>query len=259
MKNLIYYFTGTGNSYAVAKSIATELGDTELIRITKNMDKVDKVAFTRLGIVYPVYFGAVPRPVVDFVLNKLKVDNAYVFSIATCGGMAAGANSHMKMILNRKGIKLNGAFEVSMPSNNQTSYPPYYKSQVLSSLKQVEQSLVSLTNHINDRVDNYSGSFMMGYAGKLLNPLMVRKDCAKNFYSESSCDGCGLCMRVCPAGNIVIEGRKPIWHEDCYKCNACIQLCPKEAIQYGQKTKLWGRYKHPDIKISDLMIKDTAF
>jgi hypothetical protein len=44
MKTLIYYFTGTGNIPAIARNIAQEPGDTELIPIPVEMQHTDVVA-----------------------------------------------------------------------------------------------------------------------------------------------------------------------------------------------------------------------
>ncbi len=35
MKTIIYYFTGTGNTLAIARGIAEELGDTKLIPLRR--------------------------------------------------------------------------------------------------------------------------------------------------------------------------------------------------------------------------------
>jgi flavodoxin len=42
MENIIFYFTGTGNSLKTAKSIAEGLGNAELIRITNRLKLSDK-------------------------------------------------------------------------------------------------------------------------------------------------------------------------------------------------------------------------
>ena len=39
MNTTIYYFSGTGNSYAVAKGLAEQLGDTKLIAINNVSNK----------------------------------------------------------------------------------------------------------------------------------------------------------------------------------------------------------------------------
>lgn len=55
--------------------------------------------------------------------------------------------------------------------------------------------------------------------------------------SYHSCVGCGLCERVCPLGNIALEGGKPAWRGTCTHCMACICRCPAEAIEYGKHSE----------------------
>jgi len=67
MKNVIYYFTGTGNSLAVAKKIAAALGECELVPIASLRD-TPAIApdAERVGIVCPVYFLGLPLMVAEF-------------------------------------------------------------------------------------------------------------------------------------------------------------------------------------------------
>ena len=57
-----------------------------------------------------------------------------------------------------------------------------------------------------------------------------------------------------------IEDGKPAWDGICTKCFACIHLCPQKAIQFEESTMGFplstrgcGRYKNPNIKVSELM------
>ena len=60
MKTIIYYFTGTGNSLAVAKKITAVLGDCDLVPIASLQSTTADItpAADRVGIVNPVYFAA---------------------------------------------------------------------------------------------------------------------------------------------------------------------------------------------------------
>ncbi len=62
MKTIIYYFTGTGNSLAVAKKIAAVLGDCDLVPIASLQSTTADItpAADRVGIVNPVYFAGLP-------------------------------------------------------------------------------------------------------------------------------------------------------------------------------------------------------
>ena len=52
------------------------------------------------------------------------------------------------------------------------------------------------------------------------------------------CIGCGQCAKLCPRGNIRLEGGKPGFGTDCIQCLSCLQYCPKQAIHMGGATQL---------------------
>jgi len=75
----------------------------------------------------------------------------------------------------------------------------------------------------------------------------------KSFWTDGKCNGCGVCANVCPCGNIVMTADRPVWQHRCEQCLACIQWCPKEALQYGKKTPAYPRYRHPEVRVADLV------
>jgi len=47
------------------------------------------------------------------------------------------------------------------------------------------------------------------------------------------CDGCGICVNVCPAQAIFIQkGKAVIDPQKCVNCGICAQRCPQKAIQF---------------------------
>lgn len=65
---------------------------------------------------------------------------------------------------------------------------------------------------------------------------------AKPFFTENSCNSCGLCVQNCPAHAITLQDGKPVWAAQCYQCLRCINECPQQAIQYGKSTAGRRRY-----------------
>jgi ferredoxin len=91
---------------------------------------------------------------------------------------------------------------------------------------------------------------LSGLAYRLSIPKIPKLD--KNFWVDEKCNGCAICTAICPSGNIIIEGKKPVWQGNCEQCLACIQWCPAEAIQYGKKTPGYARYRHPQVSLADM-------
>ena len=118
MSTSIYYFTGTGNSLHVARTIAEQLGESKVINILRQNgqgmieDKSDTV-----GIVFPVFYMNMPVIVQDFV-KKLRPDpNAYVFGIATCGGQSGNSIPMLDKLLQANGVRLSAGFTLKMVDN----------------------------------------------------------------------------------------------------------------------------------------------
>jgi ferredoxin len=74
----------------------------------------------------------------------------------------------------------------------------------------------------------------------------------KSFQYDDTCNGCGICSKICPVNNIKMDYNKPLWQHHCEQCFACLQWCPKEAIQFGIKTKDGKRYHNPEVKLTDM-------
>ena len=121
MKNIIFYFSGTGNSLQVAKDIAEKIGECEVINLAK-YDTNEKINAERVGIVFPVYFWGVPN-IIKVFLKKIELqNNPYIFAVATCGGTVGASLIQINDLLRLKNQKLHAGFAITMPEN----YIVYY-------------------------------------------------------------------------------------------------------------------------------------
>lgn len=261
MSNIIYYFSGTGNSQHTAKSIAESLGKTKVKAITQ-IDEISDISdFDTIGIIFPVYMYRPPKIVVRF-LNKLKNKihpNQYIY-IVVCHGGDSGLTLKISSKILGKNI-VNSAFQLRMPEN----YLPYWNNKTQDKntlfLKASSQKINDISNAIKQRssINEYKFNpikqyFIPGLLYKLGYKFIPVLD--KDFHVTENCNSCGLCEKVCPVNNITMvesdSGKIPKWNNNCEQCFACINFCPKEAIQYGKKTKGKGRYHHPEVKASNL-------
>lgn len=262
MKTTIYYFSGTGNSLAVARDLASNLkGDVELSPIAEELKKeIIDINEDCVGIVYPVYFEGTPLIVSRFI-EKINADNGtYFFGVATYGGMAAGAMNHLAAKLRPKGIKLSSGFVIQMPGNYAPMYDAFSKELQDKVFTKEKIKIKEIADIINDRNElplengNIITRILLTEIGhRIFTRKFPIQD--KNFYANEQCSSCGTCEKVCPVGNIVLENGSPKWQHHCEQCFACFHWCPEKSIQCGSKTVKRVRYHHPEIKLKDILIK----
>lgn len=258
MTAAIFYFSATGNSLTVAKDIASGLGNTEIIPITKALKNDFEWPFNVVGIVYPVYMFGLPLIVADF-LKQIKVKpQTYIFTAATFGGLPGLAHTQVKEILENRGLSLAAGFSVCMPGNYAPLYgapAPQKQEKMFWKEKERIKKIVSAIKEQKRGIFEEK-AFMLNF---ILNKMLYKGGIkqvplsGKNFWATEACTKCGICAKVCPVGNIELIDGKPKWLRHCQHCMACLQWCPAEAIQYAKSTLGKKRYRHPDVTVQEIM------
>jgi ferredoxin/flavodoxin len=262
---MIFYFSGTGNSLYVAKSIAKQNNENLISVAATMMESTEHCDFTlkdneAIGFVYPVYAWAPPKQVIDFI-NKIKLinyNNNYIFTVVTCGANIGNTVKVINNALKKKSLHLNSGFSVVMPNNYIISGNIDSKEVENKKLLEAEQVISTINNTIEHRVDNIyqvKKGLLPTVMTTIINPLFNKYALnTKKFHVNEKCNGCGLCEKVCNCSTIKVQ-EKPVWSNNCTQCLACMHLCPTNAIQYGKGTEKKGRYKHPKITVNDMIIK----
>lgn len=257
MKIAIFYFSGTGNSLSVARDLAEALGNARLIPIAKAVKDDSLQEYESIGIVYPVYMFGLPLIVKDF-LEKVNIDpKAYVFSVATLGGMTGTCHTMIERVLKKRGLKLCSGFSIIMPGN----YTPLYgaisgeKQREMFNKEKVRIKEIAARINKRERGTREERPFLLNL---LLTKLLYNAGSSqipsadKGFWITDACAKCGLCAKVCPAANIELVKGIPNWLGHCQHCMACLQWCPCEAIQYKKSTLGKKRYRHPGVSPEDI-------
>jgi len=261
MRTIIYYFTGTGNSLAAAKTIAAGLGDCELVSIASLRNTPGDIVppAGRVGIVCPVYDAGLPVIVAAFAHRLSLAGTRYVFGIVTLGG--AGGTSALRQldhILKEKNSRgLSAAFDVKMPGNFPPVHRPPEGKEKDGILASADGQLTEIAGRIQKGEQVPVGFSLFAW---LIHAATYRFFSGsvhagdKKFSVSDSCTSCGTCAKVCPVGNITMENGRPAWQHHCELCCACLHFCPVEAIDLHsmQGTKGRGRYRHPGLKIEDM-------
>jgi ferredoxin len=261
MSMSIYYFTGTGNSLKISRDLASRFEETQLIPMTAAIrsgviSKTDTIA-----LVFPVYMFGLPRIVSEFI-NKLskQMKDKYIIALAVNGGNVAGTLLELSRKLGGKGLKLSAGFSVITPSNFIVEFTvddDEIKSIFKSSEKKLDEIasvIKSKSIHEIDKGTKKDCVIKTGILNKGLSFVTPFIDII--FKSTESCNGCGICTRVCPVNNIKLKEGTPKWQHGCQQCFGCINNCPQNAIEYLSLSVGKKRYHNPYIKLVDLMNKN---
>ena len=268
MATILYYFTGTGNSYAVARAVASACGATLQPIATLEGDGDIRPAADAVGIVCPVYYGDLPAMVQRFVSRLRGLADRYVFAVCTYGGGSGGALRSFRALLADSGGRLAAFYGVHMPQNafakpGERRERLYRRAKVMAHRIAVHVVARRRGVHASEPLADW----LQRPLYRLLRPLyrrhlvtvasgdvtesnadlMARLD--RSFRVTADCGGCGLCAVVCPADNIVMKLGRPVWQGRCENCLACFNFCPQRAIR-TEMVRAGFYYLHPDYALS---------
>lgn len=256
-KVTIFYYTGTGNSLWIARSLARQLGNTQLISIVSWMDHPHQIDATVIGLVFPVHIWGVPKRILDFLDHLQALAPDYIFAIANNAGQVSNTLVQLQKAMASKGLTLSSGWSVVLPSNYIPWGGPGSPQEQNKRFDSARLKITDIAHEIDIRAVKPVEKgplwqrIVFTWLYNLSFPHVHELD--KNFWVDERCNKCGLCVKVCPVHNIVMQDDKLTWQNKCEQCLACIQWCPEEALQYGKKTPAYPRYHHPEIKFKDLL------
>ncbi|MGJ4848715.1 EFR1 family ferrodoxin [Bacillota bacterium Meth-B3] len=271
--NRIYYFSGTGNSMRAAEVIAQALGNTELISMRCDPSDVPAVDADVVGFVFPVYHWTICEAIRDFIAALDINPRAYVFAVSTPSFINGFSFEVLDHLMQEKGARLQYAKRVFSVANLCIVYPPFPPPRWR--VPRTERKLIKVARMIQGRAGNVYPK--AGWLTRLIHPRMMPKYQAiqaqvdRGFSASDDCVACGICARVCPKRNIVMQGGRPVFLHNCSCCMACVSYCPKKAVKYHLppeqlrqiNTPLMRmmrlpdrrkRYRNPYISAGDLML-----
>ena len=225
---MILYFSGTGNSLAVARQLAERLNE-RLMPLIEAV-KQDLTNEKRIGLVFPTYDFNLPPAMRNMVAQLNISPQSYVFTVVTCGSMAGNCIWVLRRILREKGIKLAYSHKVSVPDNSALAFGRNPNKQ-LGKFRRVPARMEQIVRELQAEKHELHYSWF-----SLLSWLLGRPNSVSGPTSE--------------AGQVALFG------DHCTVCFACVHACAQQAIiTNGQQVRKERQYRHPQINLKDLLLR----
>lgn len=262
----IYFFSGTGNSYAVARDLSNRIQG-KLIPAASliHRESISSDAEV-IGFVFPVYDFKPPGLIIECVNKFEDMDSKYIFAVCTYGIAPLKAIKVLDESVRENGGRLSSGFTVKMPHNGLGcgSFSQAHHEQMFEDWNRRLEEIGEYVNSGKEgRLETSSVVSSLILSGvlvrrvpffvKLLKQVMMNGWDSLAFISNERCDGCGICKMVCPVDNIGIIDDRPSWSDHCVSCFACYHWCPKDAIQCGNSNMKMRQYHHPEARVVDII------
>ena len=281
MNIIIFYFSGTGNTWWTAFELKKELEklgrSVEVFSLENPIlkeegfisEKIKKTDHVFIG--FPVYGSALPKNMREFVRDLPNVSDNKKFSVfCTQAGFSGDANWYFKRDIEEKGYKFLQSFQISFTTNFNVAMFPFSLSKPAEGKKlerkknKVVRKIKKMAKKIKDGDRYIEGRrFFQMLLGRIQRCMFLRGENKfhKSFkFIETRCTKCKLCVKTCPTENIVLDesdGLKLIRKNNCILCFRCYNFCPVLAINFGKNIKDPTKYKRftgpvENMKISEI-------
>ncbi len=295
MKVSIFYFSGTGNTWFIAKALESEfetrgaevaavsieeiaeIAEIEEIEEVKsykalNQERLNAMIHTsdKIIIGYPIYGSMAPKPMIDFIKSLPDVKGKEV-SVFTTLVLASGDGAIVyRNILEEKGYVFGTGLEFKLSNNfNVPEFPDVLpvgseekidkrNEKALPRVRKMVDLVLSDKNKVQG--DHKLGNMLGNLQRKHVEGLIRKIN--RNLYVESSaCIHCNKCVKLCPVENITDVNNKIIINDKCVGCMRCYHFCPTKAINITEAsldTKKWPRYRGVTKDYVQILMKNRS-
>lgn len=232
------YFSGTGNTKFCIERFLEVLGTGDRAFPTE-----DKAAVSALSedndivFAYPVYYSNLPKIVRDFTDgNSALWQGKNVFVIATMGLFSGDGAGVSARLLKKYGANITGGLHIKMPDcigDVKLLKKPTEENRriIAAAADKIGKAAAAFLDNKPPRDGLNALYHAAGLFGQRLWFYNKTKSHTKNPRIDSAkCVGCGVCERLCPMGNIKVEGDLAVSGERCTMCYRCFSECPQKAI-----------------------------
>lgn len=238
---MIIYFSGTGNSYSIAKHMGHLLNEKIIPMKKAYNDKTPNLVF-----VFPTYCMDIPSYVKAFIKQFPIEKNQNIIGISTSGGDSGRSEYTFNKLIEQKGFTVNQFIEIVMTDN---SFPVLFGGSLKH--REIDEEAVLKERlkikYVNQSTNNFSAILAEWI---LFNPVIKRY--YKKKVALDLCNGCGLCSTICPVDNIQVRNDKACVGSACAECYGCIHVCPNQAIRARKPIQRKNQFRNENAPLNAL-------
>jgi ferredoxin len=249
MKACIHYFTGNGNTGRAVTLIGRRLEEAgysvELRYVDASAVPTGEVPDLTV-VAYPTYSWAAPSLVRKYAKGLPLGGGARAAVFTTRGGSAepgreggfAGQGlEEMERILRCRGYDVALSGDAGYPDTWVQAVNPPSGDEAEAILARGDAAAEVFARALVEGARSLYRSGAFHTAWSVVMALLFRgpgrRLLGKTFIADGRCTSCGVCVKVCPASNISLDGpsKRPRWGMRCEDCCRCFNRCPEQAIQ----------------------------
>lgn len=197
--------------------------------------------FDVIGIGCPVYAFRPPFHVSDFIKSLPDLKNKYFFTFITYGTNPGACGNMIRKAMLKKHA-MDAGYLATRGEDYFIGYlrkgylfsPGYPGAFELQTAAEFGMQVIHRIEYGFPSVEPYDPPTEFIYAMErfTINRFNTKFLLSKSFRVSKDCDGCGICIKKCPVGNLSMgKNNRPEYDNKCILCATCEFKCPRDAIR----------------------------
>jgi len=265
MKICIWYFSGTGNTWYAAESIANVLrsrgAETEVYSIEQcSSGQVEHSAAASdiLGFGYPIHGSDLPLIMKEFLLSLPRRESSLPVFLFCTQWLFSGDGTRAAAEFLPQGYDIRWSSHFRMPNNVCISAIRLPFTNDPRKIRQATEKRMPAFERFADRImENKPKRRGFTWVSAALG--RIQRSPYRKYYERfrnvigiegSRCTRCGECIQLCPVSNLEADESGSVTARGaCILCLRCYNFCPRQAVTFMGRAHIISRgipYRGPE-------------
>ena len=232
------YFTGTGNTKHCVEEFVQMCDEGFQALSIEDSSVLEQIALhDTIVLGYPIYFSNVPKIMRDFIGENAECfKGKEIFLIATMGLFSGDGAGCAARILKKCGAKMLGGLHLKMPDNISDEKALKRTAEANRKLvREADDKIMIAVQRIRAGNPTQKGLNLFCHIAGLLGQRLWFYGKTSTYKSKPNvdvekCNGCGICVELCPMKNMGLVSGKARPSNKCTLCYRCVSQCPHIAL-----------------------------